>query len=197
MRSTEPLLRQTDPSAGSGQAADASAPLTAEPAECIDTEQVPGPLKARALHEGNAALALLGYLVLGTLFGIVLVESQVASWFRIQEMFRFDAFHMYGLIGSAVATAALSLWAIRRLGLKTMHGEPIVVAPKAWGESRIPGARYWMGGTAFGLGWALLGACPGPLFALVGGGYGVMAVALVAALAGTWAYAVLRPRLPH
>jgi uncharacterized membrane protein YedE/YeeE len=174
------------------------APLSAvEPVECIDTEQVPAPLKGRALAEGNEPAALLGYLVLGVLFGVVLVESQVVSWFRIQEMFRFDAFHMYGLIGSAVVTAALSLWATRRLGLKTLHGEPIVVSRKAWGEGRVPGARYWMGGTVFGLGWALLGACPGPVFALVGGGYGVMAVALLAALVGTWVYAALQPRLPH
>ncbi|MDX1421386.1 MAG: YeeE/YedE thiosulfate transporter family protein [Rubricoccaceae bacterium] len=176
---------------------DAPPPPAAEPLECTDTEQVPAPLKAKALREGNAPAALLGYLALGALFGVVLVESQVVSWFRIQEMFRFDAFHLYGVIGSAVATAALSLWAIRRLGLTTLHGEPIVVAPKRWGGGRVPGARYWMGGTLFGLGWALVGACPGPLFALVGGGYGVMLVALAAALAGTWAYAALQPRLPH
>jgi uncharacterized membrane protein YedE/YeeE len=104
---------------------------------------------------------------------------------------------MYGVIGTAVATAALGLWLIRRLGLKTTAGDDIVIAPKEWGTSRVPGARYWMGGTVFGLGWALLGACPGPLFALIGGGISVMIAALASAVAGTWAYALVRDRLPH
>jgi uncharacterized membrane protein YedE/YeeE len=86
---------------------------------------------------------------------------------------------------------------IRRLDLTTVHGEPIRLSPKDWGTSRIPAARYWMGGITFGLGWALLGACPGPLVALLGGGVTVMAAALVAALVGTWSYAVLRTHLPH
>lgn len=142
-------------------------------------------------------LGLLAYGALGAALGLVFTEAQVVSWFRIYEMFRFESFHMYGVIGSAVATAALSLWLIRRLGVTTLGGEPIEVPPKQWGDSRVPGARYWMGGLTFGLGWALLGACPGPLFALLGGGVTVMAAALVAALAGTWTYAVLRDRLPH
>ena len=164
-----------------------------EPAECLDTEQVAPPLKERALDSGNTPLNLSIYLLLGALFGIVLVKSEVVSWFRIQEMFRFDSFHMYGVIGSAVAVAAAGLQAIERLGLKTLHGEPIVIAPKQWGR----GTRYWLGGSIFGLGWALLGACPGPLFALIGSGVTVMLVALVAALAGTWTYAAVRQHLPH
>lgn len=167
------------------------------PDDCLDTEQAPAPLRRQALAEGNAPLALAVYGLLGAALGLVFVQSQVISWFRIYEMFRFESLHMYGVIGSAVATAALSLWAIRRLGVTTLHGEPIRTVPKAWGTSRVKGARYWMGGTVFGFGWALLGACPGPLFALLGGGVSVMLAALAAALAGTWAYAVVRDRLPH
>lgn len=167
------------------------------PDECADTEQVSPELRERALAEGNAPLSLLAYALLGVYLGVVFTQSQVISWFRIYEMFRFDAFHMYGVIGGAVATAALSIALIKRFGVKTLHGEPIALTPKTWGESRVPGARYWMGGTLFGLGWALLGACPGPLFALLGGGVSVMLVALAAALVGTWTYAALRERLPH
>ncbi len=168
-----------------------------EPASCIDVEQVPTSLRQQALNEGNTPLALIVYGFLGAALGLVFTQAQVISWFRIYEMFRFESFHMYGLIGSAVATAALSLWAIRRLGITTLHGEPITLRPKEWGDSRVPGSRYWMGGIAFGLGWALLGACPGPLVALLGGGVTVMVAALLAALAGTWTYAVLRDYLPH
>lgn len=168
-----------------------------EPAECFDTEQVAPGMHRRALAEGNAPLALALYALVGVYLGVVFTRAQVVSWYRIYEMFRFDSLHMYGLIGTAVGTAALSLWAIRRLRLTTVHGEPIVLAPKQWGESRIPGARYWMGGLTFGLGWALLGACPGPMVALVGGGVTVMIVAVAAAMAGTWAFAALHHRLPH
>ena len=167
------------------------------PPECSDVEQVPGSLRDRALAEGNAPLALFIYGLLGAGLGLVFTKSQVVSWFRIYEMFRFESFHMYGIIGSAVVTAALAVWAIKKLDLTTVHGEPIELSPKQWGDSRVPGARYWMGGITFGLGWALLGACPGPLVALLGGGITVMAAALVAALGGTWTYALLRDRLPH
>lgn len=168
--------------------------LFIEPAECIDTEQVSAPLKEKALREGNTPGSLLVYGLIGLIFGVILVKSEVVSWFRIQEMFRFDSFHMYGIIGSAVVVAGLSVQLIKRMRLTTIHGEPIEIAPKVWSGL---GTRYWLGGTLFGLGWALLGACPGPLFALLGGGVTVMIVALVSALAGTWAYAYLRPRLPH
>lgn len=136
---------------------------------------------------------LARYFLLGTLFGIVLTKSEVVSWFRIQEMFRFDAFHMYGVIGSAVLVAALSVAALKRYDVKTLGGEEIVIPPKTMGK----GYRYWIGGSLFGLGWAFTGACPGPLFALVGSGVSVMLVAVLAALAGTWTYGSLRPRLPH
>lgn len=159
----------------------ASRPHPATPPE-------PGPA-----HGPGTLPGLLAYAALGTVFGIVLTKSDVISWFRIQEMFRFQAFHMYGIIGSAIVTAAVSLQLIRRSGVRSLSGEPIVVPPKAMGS----GSRYWLGGTAFGLGWALVGACPGPLFALLGNGIGVIAVSLLAAVAGTWTYGALRARLPH
>lgn len=174
-----------------------AAPPADLPGACEDVEQVPESLRDRALAEGNAPLALTVYGLLGVYLGVVFTRAQVVSWFRIYEMFRFENVHMYGLIGTAVATAALSLWAIRRMKLTTVHGEPIEVAPKQWGGGRVPGARYWMGGLTFGFGWALVGACPGPLFALIGGGVWVMLAALAAALAGTWAYALVQHRLPH
>lgn len=139
------------------------------------------------------ARGLLVYLALGAFFGILLVKSQVVSWFRIYEMFRFQSFHMYGIIGSAVLTAGISLQLIERLGVRSLDGERIALAPKALGS----GTRYWLGGSLFGLGWGLVGACPGPLISLIGGGVAVMSVALLSAIAGTWAYGAMRPRLPH
>ncbi|PYR23499.1 MAG: transporter [Acidobacteria bacterium] len=136
---------------------------------------------------------LLPYFLLGSAFGVVIVEAEVVSWFRIQEMFRFDAFHMYGIIGTAVLTAAISLLTIKRLGLRGPDGTPLGLAPKRLGT----GVQYLAGGTMFGLGWALTGACPGPLVALVGAGTPVMLVAILSALVGTWTYGQLRPRLPH
>ena len=138
-------------------------------------------------------MTLLPYFLVGSVFGFVMVEAEVVSWFRIQEMFRFDAFHMYGIIGTAVLTAAISLLTIKRLGLLGPDGEPLGFAPKVLGT----GVRYLAGGTVFGLGWALTGACPGPLVALVGAGTPVMLVAFASALGGTWTYGRIRPRLPH
>jgi len=136
---------------------------------------------------------LFVYLLLGVAFGIVLTKSEVVSWFRIQEMFRFQSPRMYEIIASAVMTAAVSVALIKRLGLKALTGEAICVSPKTLGT----GIRYGAGGVLFGVGWALTGACPGPLFALVGNGVTVMLVAILSALAGTWLYGWLRPRLPH
>jgi uncharacterized membrane protein YedE/YeeE len=133
------------------------------------------------------------YFLIGTAFGAVLLESEVISWFRIQEMFRFEAFHMYGIIGSAVVVAAVSLEIIRRLQPRDQTGLPIGLPPKTLGS----GVRYVAGGSIFGIGWALAGACPGPLIALVGAGVPVMMVAIASALVGTWTYGYLRPRLPH
>jgi uncharacterized membrane protein YedE/YeeE len=131
------------------------------------------------------------YLVLGTLFGIVLTKSEVISWFRIQEMFRFQSFHMYGVIGSAILVGLVSIQLIKRNQLKTIDGQEIKLADKKFNHG------VWIGGFLFGLGWALTGACPGPLFAQLGSGSGSAAVLLLAALAGTWTYSALREKLPH
>jgi uncharacterized protein len=164
--------------------------------ECLDGGSVQGRDPAGPASTFRPG-ALLAYFAIGTFLGLLFVMSEVASWYRIQEMFRFQSFHMYGIIGSAVAVAAISLRVIRALGLRDLSGAPIRLQPKEWGESRIRGARYWIGGTLFGLGWALIGACPGPMFALIGGGVSIMLLGLVSALAGTWSYAALRDHLPH
>ena len=137
--------------------------------------------------------ALWPYAGLGVIFGITLTKAEIVSWFRIQEMFRFQAFHMYGVIGSAVAVAAVCVYLLQRLGARTVGGEPVQVpdAPREWGY------RHAVGGVIFGVGWALTGACPGPLFILVGAGLPVMAVAVLSAIAGTWVHGYLRPRLPE
>jgi uncharacterized membrane protein YedE/YeeE len=131
------------------------------------------------------------YLFIGLLFGIVLVKSQVISWFRIQEMFRLQSFHMYGIIGSAIVVGMLSILIIKRLGIKTLSGEEVVIQPKKFNWGNV------YGGLIFGLGWAITGACPGPLFAQIGSGFLVTAVTLLSAIAGTWVYGLLRDKLPH
>jgi uncharacterized protein len=138
-------------------------------------------------------LGLWAYFVVGTLFGIVITKGEVISWFRIQEMFRFQGFHMFGIFATALPTGILTVQAIKRWGAHTVRGESIAIPPKHFGR----GIRYIAGGVIFGLGWALTGACPGPLFALLGSGFGVIAVAIASALVGTWIYGLLRPRLPH
>lgn len=136
-------------------------------------------------------LAYLAYLAVGTAFGFVFVKAEVISWFRIQEMFRFESFHMYGLIGSAVAVGLVSVQVLRRLRARALNGEPISIPDKKfqWGQV--------YGGLLFGLGWALTGACPGPLFGQIGAGFGVVVATLLSALAGTWVYGAVRSRLPH
>ena len=141
----------------------------------------------------NTIGRLLPYLLVGIYFGIIFTKSEVISWYRIQEMFRFQAFHMYGIIGSAIAVAAISVQIIKRKGIRAMDGSEINIPPKVMGS----GTRYWLGGTFFGLGWALTGACPGPMFALVGNGALVLLIAILSAVAGTYTYGVLRPKLPH
>lgn len=122
----------------------------------------------------------------------MLVRAEVISWYRIQEMFRFQSFHMYGVIGSAVLVGALSVWLIKRFNVHTFGGEPITLAPKD-----PTYRRYILGGTAFGLGWAFTGACPGPIAALIGAGQTVFIVVLLSAVAGTYVYGLLQKRLPH
>jgi hypothetical protein len=133
----------------------------------------------------------LKYIVAGILFGIILVKGEVISWFRIQEMFRLQSFHMYGVIGSAVVIGIISIWLIKKFNMKTIHGETIEFHPKPFSKGQI------IGGVLFGFGWALTGACPGPLFALIGSGAWVIIVALFSAIAGTWVYGLLRNKLPH
>lgn len=138
-------------------------------------------------------MPLLIYFIAGTFFGVVITKAEVISWFRIQEMFRFQGFHMYGVFATALPTAIVTVQTLKRLKIRALGGEPIALAPKEMGT----GARYAVGGMIFGLGWALTGACPGPLFALVGGGVTVMAAAILSALAGTWLYGRVRHALPH
>ena len=131
------------------------------------------------------------YLAVGILFGIVFVKAEIISWFRMQEMFRFQSFHMYGVIGTAVVVAAISIALIKKFKVKTIHGEEIHFTPKKFNKGQV------FGGLIFGLGWALTGACPGPIFAQIGMGITVMVVVLLSAIAGTWVYGFLRDRLPH
>jgi uncharacterized protein len=138
--------------------------------------------------------SLVVYALVGVYLGVIFIKSEVASWFRIQEMFRFDAFHMYGVIGTAVAVGVVSVMLMKRAGTRTVRGEPIRFPA---GEETRPRKQHVLGGLAFGIGWGLLGACPGPIFALIGSGLPVMIVGLVAATAGAWTYGLLRPRLPH
>ncbi len=131
------------------------------------------------------------YLVTGILFGTILVKAEVISWFRIQEMFRLQSFHMYGVIGSAVIAGIISVQIIKRFNIKTIHGEKIELPQKKFNKGQI------YGGLIFGFGWALTGACPGPMFAQIGTGALVVIVALLSAIAGTWIYGLLREKLPH
>lgn len=133
----------------------------------------------------------LKYLAAGILFGIILIKAEVISWFRIQEMFHLQSFHMYGVIGSAVVTGALGVWCIKKWKLKTIHGEPVQFVKKQFNKGQI------YGGLIFGLGWAMTGACPGPLYALIGSGITVIAVVLLSAMVGTWVYGAVREKLPH
>ncbi|WP_067031386.1 DUF6691 family protein [Allomuricauda sp. CP2A] len=134
----------------------------------------------------------LAYIIIGTFLGVVLYKSEAASWFRIYEMFQFDSFHMYGIIGSALAVGVVLVQWIKKSKVKSFSGETITILDK---EKSI--ARYILGGTLFGLGWALAGACPGPIYILVGAGYWPIVIVLVGALMGAFAYGVLRSKLPH
>jgi uncharacterized protein len=130
-------------------------------------------------------------LIVGTLFGIVFVKAEIISWFRIQEMFRMQSFHMYGVIGTAVVVGMISVLVIKKFNIKTLRGEEIVIAKKTFSKGQI------IGGFMFGLGWAITGACPGPLFAQIGSGFLVVIVTFLSALLGTWTYGLLQKRLPH
>lgn len=139
----------------------------------------------------ESTLANLKYLIVGIFFGIVFVKAEIISWFRIQEMFNLESFHMYGVIGCAVAVGLISVQLIKKFNIKTLDGEKIEIQPKTFNKGQI------YGGLLFGFGWAITGACPGPLFAQIGTGATVIVVTLVSAIAGTWVYGLIKDKLPH
>jgi len=135
---------------------------------------------------------VLKYLLVGFVFGIVLTKSEAVSWYRIYEMFQFQSFHMYGIIMVAIGTGAIGIQIIKRKKIKDIKGLPIEILDKEQGS-----ARYWIGGLFFGLGWALVGSCPGPIFILLGAGFWSVIIVLFGALFGTYLYGVLKNKLPH
>ena len=137
-------------------------------------------------------MKFIKYILAGTLFGIVMTKSEAASWYRIQEMFRFQSFHMYGIIGTAVVLGIIAVWLIKKFKARDISGNQILFHQK---EKAY--AKYIFGGTIFGLGWALTGACPGPMFVNLGGGYPAMAIVILGALLGTFLYGLIKDKLPH
>lgn len=137
-------------------------------------------------------MKVIRYILVGIIFGITLTKAEIISWYRIYEMFRFQSFHMYGVIGTAVVLGIIFMQIVRRTNMKTIDGTPILVNKK---HMSVP--RYLFGGIIFGLGWALTGACPGPLFILLGNGVTVVLLVIAAALLGTYTYGLLRHKLPH
>lgn len=149
------------------------------------------PLRGNESHINLPWYHNLKYTLIGIIFGIAFVKTEIISWFRIQEMFRLQSFHMYGVIGTGVVLGALSVWLIKQFGIKTIDGEKIEFREKRFSKGQI------IGGLMFGCGWAMTGACPGPLFAQVGMGALVVLAVIASALAGTWVYGAVRNRLPH
>jgi uncharacterized protein len=141
--------------------------------------------------EKESFFSLVKYMAVGIFFGLVFVKAEIISWFRIQEMFRLSSFHMFGVIGTAVCVGTLSVFLIKKFNIKSLAGENINIAPKTFNKGQI------YGGLIFGFGWAMTGACPGPLFAQIGSGFGVVAVTLLSAIVGTWTYGFFREKLPH
>jgi hypothetical protein len=137
-------------------------------------------------------MKVLKYIVVGFIFGIVLTKSEAVSWYRIYEMFLFQSFHMYGIIMVAIATGVIGIQIIKRKNIKDFRGMPIEIIPKEEGS-----IRFWVGGIFFGLGWALVGACPGPIFILLGAGFLPMILVLFGALFGTFLYGLIKEKLPH
>ena len=131
------------------------------------------------------------YSVVGIFFGIIFVKAEIISWYRIQEMFRLQSFHMYGIIGSAIAVGIVSIFIIKRFNIKTLNGDPIKITVKKFDKGKI------YGGLLFGLGWAITGACPGPLYGQIGSGVTVIIATLLSGLFGAWVYGYFREKLPH
>ena len=138
-----------------------------------------------------AARAGGAFILVGIIFGIVFVKAEIISWFRIQEMFRFQSFHMFGVIGTAVVVGLISVQLIKKLNIKTLSGDSISINPKTYTKGTI------IGSLLFGFGWAITGACPGPLFAEIGSGFFSIFVTLLSAIAGTWTYGYFQKSLPH
>jgi len=155
-------------------------PEKQSPVECKNESALP-----------ETAFSLIKYGILGIVFGIVFVKAEIISWFRIQEMFHFQSFHMYGIIGSAVLVGLVSMQLIKRFHIKTMDGEEVVITPKEYNKGTVIGSIF------FGFGWAITGACPGPIYAQIGAGFLISILTLLGALGGTYLYGVLKDRLPH
>jgi uncharacterized membrane protein YedE/YeeE len=154
--------------------------IRSENAMCVNQSELSSPLSSN-----------IKYLLAGIFFGIILIKAEVIAWFRIQEMFRLQSFHMYGVIGSAVVVGATSVFIIKRFRLKTIDGESIKLEEKRFSKGQI------FGGLLFGFGWAMTGACPGPLFAQIGSGAMVVTITLLSAIVGTWVYGLVKEKLPH
>ena len=135
---------------------------------------------------------LLRYIIVGFIFGVILTKAEAVSWYRIYEMFQFQSFHMYGIIMVAIGTGLVGVQLIKRKKIKDIDGNPIVIQDKEKGN-----ARYWIGGTLFGLGWAMVGSCPGPIFILLGSGFLSVGLILIGALLGTFLYGLFKDKLPH
>lgn len=167
---------------------------TADIAETMNTDFEVRSLDTHCVNASEMDVPLwhnFKYMLAGIFFGIILVKSEVISWFRIQEMFKLQSFHMYGVIGTAVVLGIISILLIKKLKIKTIHGEDIEFQDKKFTKGQV------IGGLIFGLGWAITGACPGPLFAQLGSGVGVIAVTILSAVAGTWVYGKFREKLPN
>ena len=163
--------------------------------EFVENAVVVHPDECAAPNDQIAPESIVGsnikYLAMGMLFGVIAVKSEIISWYRIQEMFRLQSFHMYGVIGSAILVGMLSIWLIKKFKIKTIYGETIELPKKEFNKGQI------YGGLVFGLGWAITGACPGPLFAQMGTGATVIVITFLSAIAGTWVYGFFRDKLPH
>ncbi len=160
----------------------------------MNNTQIVHPIECEAPNEqviSESVFSNIKYAVVGMAFGIVFVKAEIISWFRIQEMFRLQSFFMYGVIGTAVMVGMISVFLIKKFNIKTLSGEKVIFHDKTFNKGQV------YGGLIFGLGWAITGACPGPLFAQIGSGFLAVLVTFLSALAGTWTYGYFRDKLPH